>query len=260
MSIVTDPLCLRSREPGLEILSYLGIKDLSQCCKVSKFWKELASLDYFWNKYFPDVITPEGVTKKAHMHKVLKDYNDQITAAGPNIHFAKSAIEVMQCMKKLTNKVPSNQKISFSCIFPFASRNRFHYSIQAQFGYGEFFLSDNVPSSKVICIFTKTIPDNDRFFHRNEKRSWVGYELKGGLSSASCKVTLPSEEFATEMPSNNFLHYNLLPRLVTFARDNAPHYRRMMTYLIIACIAVNVLALAAGVSLAKYHLHAKGYS
>lgn len=92
-----------SDETSFEILSYLDMNDLVQCCKVNREWRRLASDDRLWKQIFPGVAFPSGISAKEYFQ---------------DSHFVNSRAEIKQHIAKFVDDLPLNEAATIKCFFP----------------------------------------------------------------------------------------------------------------------------------------------
>lgn len=132
-----DPLNYFPDEIGLKILSYLPVQDLSQCCLVSKIWKEMATDDQLWNHSFPGL--------EVKKQKRLFYYANAVNSKG----------EILERIKNYLTHFPRHQVGTFTCKFPYNP----HSSINLEISLDD---STEIKEGwKEVCVFTSKMDEGD---------------------------------------------------------------------------------------------------
>ncbi len=165
-TIKLDPLNYISEESSFQVLSYLDIKDLVQCSRISQLWYRIAMDNILWKNLFPQIEFPKNVEAISYLRRYFVTTTDQI----------------LQQFRKCVNTAQLNQICSFKCLFPFNPEN----NLEILFGFGtrdiQFILNKICneksfvyePDSMIICIFMKTLVGQSSYLAIESSTKTIG--------------------------------------------------------------------------------------
>ncbi len=85
------------------IFSYLGIKDLGNCCRVSKNWKTFVSSDIFWKQLLPNLYG-------ANLHSPKQNFKEFL-----DLHICITEEKVSERLDRFMQKLEKDQTGVFKC-------------------------------------------------------------------------------------------------------------------------------------------------
>lgn len=155
MTIKDKTTCFLARLPedcSNEIVSYFSAEDLGKCCRVSSLWNKVLSNESHWEHLFPNFL------KQEHQSKLpIK----QIIGSYPCV--AKSETELVQLIKKFTDKTSYDQLKEFTCFGPFNKNAIITVKLNLSKEPLRYFEPSTLVQERKTCFFTgklKKFPEN----------------------------------------------------------------------------------------------------
>ena len=123
----------RTREPDLNVLSYLRAREIGKHSKASTIWRKIGNNETLMEQMFPHNV---GASNRPRERYIVA---------------ANSRSEILDRLQTFANRLSENQKGSFICIYPLNPQ----YTLQITVGFGNAHPAEKEDHVKEYCIFTR---------------------------------------------------------------------------------------------------------